>query len=490
MYGFLTARVWPWRTQTGNVLDTILCVCLLLVIATGQLLLDRDEENMLVLQVVLLLIIAAALCGLVVALSISLLRLTQNPRPYGIFISHHKQAAGTLARWFKMMLSERVKEKIFLDSDDVDHLEAIIDITSSGTENLLVLITSETLSRIWCAAEIASSWASGTNIVLVTCDGCGVSRECIDAIPGGWTEEQQTTLTNIGVSFQTIRDAYLGLIVKPVIALDRRGADILEHERAVHRVLSQCKGLARSFHSSPSADCSSSITEFKAPAVLMLGDMASSEPGSCCRVLQLLLQAQLEEEISLINPEIAVLDIELLTRTVASARAALVILTQGVLELASFASCLTACAFSNAELVPVKADEAFLYPDPPFWEKLLDGHFFPDLQLAQYCTDLSTVKGTYTILFDMLALNFTAHGTEQIQATEIHLMCGRVLPLLHSETAAAHEQSPKVRRNSHRDSKRRVTLRESIRESWRLQRVARTTSGEETHDDPEIEEFI
>jgi hypothetical protein len=32
-------------------------------------------------------------------------------------------------------------------------------------------MTSETLKRMWCAAEIASAWAARTNIVLVNCDG-------------------------------------------------------------------------------------------------------------------------------------------------------------------------------------------------------------------------------------------------------------------------------------------------------------------------------
>ena len=320
-YGFAEVHAWPWRTWISNILDGGLCLFLLLIVATGQLLLNRDEENVVVIQVFLVFLFAAATCALAFALLISLMRLAQSSRPYGIFISHHKQAAGTLARWFKIMLAERIKEKIFLDSDDVDRLETIIDITSGGTENLLVLITSETLTRIWCAAEIASAWICGTNIVLVNCDGCGVTHECIDDIPGVWTEEQRTTLNNIGIPCQTVKDAYKFLLAKPVVTLDRRGADILEHDTAAQRVLGLCCGISKNMQRICSGGTNSEdLDVIFNPMVMMIGDLQSPEPGSCCRVIQFLLQRQLEEQVHLLNPELAVLDIGKLSSVLSTAK--------------------------------------------------------------------------------------------------------------------------------------------------------------------------
>ena len=63
------------------------------------------------------------------------------------------------------------------DSRPILALEASQDpgvackVTAWDSENVVVLMTSETLKRMWCAAEIASAWAAGTNIVLVSCDG-------------------------------------------------------------------------------------------------------------------------------------------------------------------------------------------------------------------------------------------------------------------------------------------------------------------------------
>eukprot|EP00438_Fugacium_kawagutii_P002873 Skav222167 [mRNA] locus=scaffold3048:140029:140349:- [translate_table: standard] len=46
-----------------------------------------------------------------------------------------------------------------------------VEVTAWDSDNVVVLMTQETLKRMWCAAEIASAWAAKTNIVLVSCDG-------------------------------------------------------------------------------------------------------------------------------------------------------------------------------------------------------------------------------------------------------------------------------------------------------------------------------
>lgn len=46
-------------------------------------------------------------------------------------------------------------------------------------------------------------------------------------------------------------------------------------------------------------------------------------------------------------------------------------------------------------------------------------------------TDVEEVRVVYAKLFNVLALKFTPHGGEHIQATEILLVCGRLQPMLH-----------------------------------------------------------
>lgn len=45
-------------------------------------------------------------------------------------------------------------------------------------------------------------------------------------------------------------------------------------------------------------------------------------------------------------------------------------------------------------------------------------------------TDYARVKATYTILFNVLALKFTSHGSAHILATEILVLKDRMMPLL------------------------------------------------------------
>ena len=69
-----------------------------------------------------------------VALIFSTYRAYKPTKAYGIFLSHHKMGAGSLARWFKIMLAQWIKDRIFLDSDDVNKLDAIMDVTAYDSD--------------------------------------------------------------------------------------------------------------------------------------------------------------------------------------------------------------------------------------------------------------------------------------------------------------------------------------------------------------------
>ena len=56
-----------------------------------------------------------------------------------------------------------------------------------------------------------------------------------------------------------------------------------------------------------------------------------------------------------------------------SAMVVMVLLTQGILQDTAFAGALAMCPESQRELlVPIRSDEQFMYPDPLFWEDLMD----------------------------------------------------------------------------------------------------------------------
>lgn len=433
LYALLQAHICPWRTQLSNLLDAVISCFLVAACAIGITLLDFDVKR----QTITIQIMSMLSCLCVLMLFLSLLcysayRAYRPTRSYGIFLSHHKLGAAVLARWFKMMLNERITDRIFLDSDDVSKLDAILDVTSWDTENVVVLMTSETMKRMWCAAEVASAWDSGTNLVLVSCDGNRITQGLIEAVPELWSEQQKATLFSTGVHIDMIVDAYKDLLFAPVISLLRNGARSDAHHEAVKEVISQCRGLSRQVLSRLKLQLQRSAS-FSTPqhAIYLIGDVQSPEPGCCCRVIQTMLQAALQEVVNVINPVQAVLDLATLATSWEGAKVILVVLTNGVLQDPTFAAAMAICPENKwGVLVPVKADEQFTYPDPSFFESLYQGKIFSAQVLEAMNTDFQRVERTYRTIFNVLALKFTAHGSAHILSTEILVLKGRLMPLL------------------------------------------------------------
>eukprot|EP00435_Cladocopium_sp_Y103_P010730 s2299_g2.t2 len=437
LYALLQAHICPWRTQLSNLLDAgtspgMSCF-LVAAVAIGITLLDFDVKRQTI--IVQIMSMLSTLCFLTLFLALlcySAYRAYRPSRTYGIFLSHHKLGAAVLARWFKMMLNEYVTDRIFLDSDDVSKLDAILDVTSWDTENVVVLMTSETMKRMWCAAEVASAWDSGTKLVLVSCDGNRITRGLIEEIPELWSEQQKATLFSTGVHIDMIVDAYKDLLTAPVIPLVRNGARIDPHHDVVKEVISQCRGLSRQVLSRLTLHVQRSAS-FSAPqnAIYLIGDVQTPEPGCVCRVIQTMLQASLQEMVNVINPVQAVLDLATLSTSWEGAKVILVVLTNGVLQDPTFAAAMAVCSESKwGVLVPVKADEQFAYPDPSFFESLHQGKIFSAEVLEAMNTDFRRVERIYRTIFNVLALKFTAHGSAHILSTEILVLKGRLMPLL------------------------------------------------------------
>jgi len=447
LYGFLQVHIWPWRTNLSNVADASLGLCAITTITMGVILLDFNvARHTIIIQIVSLIFSIIILLLAFTSGAWVVYRAYRPKRTYGMFLSHHKLGAAALARWFKMIMAEYVTDRIFLDSDDVSKLDAILDITSWDTQNLVVLMTSETMKRMWCAAEVASAWDSGTNIVLVSCDGNEITERLIGAVPDLWSEQQQATLASTGLTLDLIVDAYTALMDLPLIHLSRKGARTDAHYAAVREILGQCKGLSRQVLSrlTTAPQRSGSFSSLH-NAIYLIGDLSSPEPSCCCRVIQTMLQSSLQEMVHIINPAQAVMDLGWLAKELEGAKVILVVLTTGVLQEPTFAGTMSSCPGSkHGVLVPIKADESFAYPDPIFWENLEAGKIFSAEILAAMQTDYARVKTTYTILFNVLALKFTSHGSAHILATEILVLKDRMMPML-LETGALMQMETEKR---------------------------------------------
>ena len=75
-----------------------------------------------------------------------------------------------MGRYFKIKIGRISKAEVFLDSDQLEELDLIFDIVRCSTQNLVTLLTAETMHRMWCAGEITTAVRSKIPIVPVACD--------------------------------------------------------------------------------------------------------------------------------------------------------------------------------------------------------------------------------------------------------------------------------------------------------------------------------
>jgi len=120
-----------------------------------------------------------------------------------------------------------------LDADQLEDLELIFETVRSSTRNLVVLLTQEVLSRMWCAGEIVTAQLFNIPMVPVLCDG--YSRPDGAGIRGLcdlWTEGEKHTLATFGIVMDMVQTSYQVLIDLPTTNMPRFGGQ-KDQEEAV-----------------------------------------------------------------------------------------------------------------------------------------------------------------------------------------------------------------------------------------------------------------
>jgi hypothetical protein len=211
LFAGLQSKLWPWRTEFANYSDLGINFGLLLCMMGAAFLVDVREGHgervlgeFLFSTVILVFVVALGVLGH------TGYRRLQPGDGFGVFLCHHKGGAAVLGRYFKTKLQAvSPGVKAFLDSDELEALDLIFDTVRSCTQNLLVLLTKETLHRMWCAGEIATAVANKIPIVLVACDDyIAPNEEALAQLGQVWTKEQMHTLNTYGVELQHITAAY------------------------------------------------------------------------------------------------------------------------------------------------------------------------------------------------------------------------------------------------------------------------------------------
>ncbi|CAE7606276.1 grlE, partial [Symbiodinium microadriaticum] len=362
--GALQARTYPWRTETANHVELILIGLLLLMLLAAAPLLshDRDRSSTLLGWILCLPVIGVLLVGSL-ALFRALGRHLYRRRLYGIFLCHHKGGAGSLCRLLKILIARKTETRVFLDCDQLENLDFLFDIVRTATRSIVVVLTSEVLKRVWCAGEIATAFKNGVTTVPLQCDGyIPPTEEGRELILSLWTKQQKQMLAGYGITDEAILAAYHWLQEELEHIKMPRFGPVADREEAVWELLGRggivgAGGLLRTLSLKPSTS-RSSLTNARA-RILIMSSVSDAECLSSCEVFQLMLQAQLRVECTVVQNR------RQMVKWKPFAYYLVVLLFRGIFSDSGFARLLLA-AFSppgrSLEVLTLIADVQFEFP--------------------------------------------------------------------------------------------------------------------------------
>ena len=237
-------RLMPWRTQVSNLVDALASISVCILLIGSSMLLLLTSEGTALLQTWVLLQLVATLSIFAAILFMQLRRKLSRKRQYHVFISHHKNGAAALARWFKTCMLTEKGLKIFLDSDDLLSVDVLFDIVAHQTRNLVLLLTKDFFSRPWCVGELVSAIQSKVPVVCVRCHDCDVINTdlLVEQLKSMWKESHKVLLASLGISTDLVAKAiaHLQHQIIPVLELDRSALEE-DQVKVVSATLQACK---------------------------------------------------------------------------------------------------------------------------------------------------------------------------------------------------------------------------------------------------------
>ena len=178
-YTVLQLLTWPWRGKITNFADLIVSVSLIATSIVGCLLTKPSDEVRTVAQVVLVSSFCALIIVLIAFLGRSAMRsIAGRKKEFKYFLSHHKAAAGCMARYMQQLLEG--EGKTFLDSDHLQDLDMLIDTVRKDVDVLVVILTEDIFWRPWCAAEITTCVLNDIPIQLCAVEGYSRGPDLLD----------------------------------------------------------------------------------------------------------------------------------------------------------------------------------------------------------------------------------------------------------------------------------------------------------------------
>lgn len=435
---FLLVQAWwqPWRLLAPNLLDSIVCAGLVLILLGGGVIVgggERDKDVLLSdMQSLFVLAIVGLILPFVFAIAFVFYR-RFFPQRYCAFLSHHKGGCAVGARLMKMELSGRVAGRVFLDSDELDDLENVLDIVRCMSKALVILLTADTLWRPWCAGEIAMGFLNKTPTILVAYDEYVNPADkdlTVEALLDRFGHEAWALVSVQGVSLQNVGDAYVEIQRGTKIDVKRLGyntAGAGAFAAATAEVAAKLKG----YESSDETHLDQTHRQAGALSadVTVMGDNTNGEAVSTAQVITSMARQVLQMQVLMILDEQDVI-------FVGQPRCVLVSFTQGVVTSHSFATTVIAFrkAWKSSPIVTVQSPD-FIFPT----KTLLEKNVYPHLAKATGY-DLQTVRDAYGPLFSILAFRFGPSGNIAVMTAEVRMVANRISSQVGQNLASVVEE--------------------------------------------------
>ncbi|CAE7504109.1 unnamed protein product [Symbiodinium sp. CCMP2592] len=365
VYLSMTSNVLPWATHVACLGDIFLNMGLLVFLTVSAFLVETaTPETRVVLTLFLVVLLVLIGFGLCLLAGFSLYRRLCPGRTYDGFLCHHKAGAGVLCRWMKSEIQRQAhKAKIFLDSDELEGLADIGDIVKHQTRTLVVVATKMTLTRPWCAVEVATAMRNNVGVVLVRCsDFAFYDVDGFASLRAGWSPSDIMIFAQSALDPDLVEDSYRALEKAPLLEYDAF-APHRTQTALVSNLLESVK-IQRSFvektlsmeAEDPDAD------------ILVVGCMGSSEGRVACQVMRDLVMERTRKNVLVAYNKASAVN------AARTAHCILVVLMSGILRDDKFLDILEALdkAYSadQLEIVSALADAQFEFPSADYYQEI------------------------------------------------------------------------------------------------------------------------
>ena len=291
--GSLQGRLWPWRSTVANCTESGITSLLLIVLLGVAPLLLMDTS-----PAALGLILAFAIVSPFVAGAIALVhafyRHVFPSSTFGIFLCHHKGGAGSLCRLIKLVVKEYSSTEVFLDSDQLEDLDLIFETIRNKTRSVVVVLTSDLLSRMWCAGEVVTAFKNKVKTLPLVCDGYVLPNEdMITHIREVWTMQQWQILAQHSIGISDVQKAYQWLSNLEFLMLSRFGP-VRHLEDTVSSMLEHLKIPMKLFR--PEGDA-----KLIKARILITGAVNDAEALATLEVFQILVRSVMQRECAVVR---------------------------------------------------------------------------------------------------------------------------------------------------------------------------------------------